>query len=87
MAVIAQQQVVLIWSNDAADRTALYRVSNVNGGDTADLAGQFQRVVRAVFLATTSGQAAPAPPAGTVVTLPAALNGDAGYLLAWGPTG
>ena len=59
----------------------------MNGGDTADLAAQFARVVRAVFLATTLGQAAPAPAAGTVITVPAALNGDAGYLLAWGPTG
>jgi hypothetical protein len=91
VAAIVQAQIARVYSNDAADRTALYRVSNVTGGDTADLGpggvlADFQQVKRAVFLATTSGQAAPATASGTVVTMPAALAGDAGYLLAWGNT-
>jgi hypothetical protein len=91
MAVLTGAQVARVYTNDAADRTALYRVSNVSGGDTIDLGPSgaitdYQSVKRAIFMATTSGAAALATVAGTVVTLPAALNGDAGYLLTWGNT-
>jgi hypothetical protein len=91
MAALTAQQVLRVYSNDAADRTALYRVSNASAGDTVDLGASgvladFMGVKRAVFLATTAGAAGSASVAGTVITLPAALNADAGYLLVWGPT-
>jgi hypothetical protein len=91
MAVLSGAQVARVYTNDAADRTALYRVSNVSGGDTVDLGPSgaitdYQAVKRAVFVATTANAAAAAAVAGTVITFPAALNGDAGYLLVWGNT-
>lgn len=91
MAVINAGQIVRVWSDDAADRTALYRVSKVTAGDTADLgtagvATDFQLVKQAAFLATTVAGTASCAVSGTVVTMPAGLSSDAGYLLCWGDT-
>ena len=91
MAVINAGQIARVWSDDAADRTALYRISKVTAGDTVDLgpggvATDFQLVKQAAVLATTIAGTATAAVSGTVVTMPAGLSADAGYLLAWGDT-
>jgi hypothetical protein len=77
-------QYVPEWQNGEADRVALFALRNVTAGDTADLGQWFLNLKRAVVLATTVAGAAAGTVSGTVVTLPAGLSGDAGYLLAFG---
>jgi hypothetical protein len=89
MAIIGASQVVLVWTDNAADRAALYRVSKVTAGDTVDLGPsgattEFQLVKQATFLATTIAGTAVCTVSGTVVTMPAGLALDAGYMLVWG---
>lgn len=87
MAVLASNQVLRCWSEGTADRIALYALRNCTAGDTADLAAEFTLLKRAVMLATTISGAASATVAGTNVTVPAGLAGDAGYVLVWGCAG
>lgn len=88
MAVLGNSQVQREWVNNASDRTALYALSNVTAGDTVDLGpgaiGDFLRLKQAVVLGTTVAGTVTASVSGTVVTIPAGLSNDAGYLLAWG---
>jgi hypothetical protein len=89
MTALTSAQVVRVWSDGAADLAALYRVSRVTAGDTADLGPSgvtpdFQLVKQAAMLATTISGTAACSVSGTVVTFPAGLNSDAGYLLVWG---
>jgi len=94
MATLTGANIARVYSNDASDRTCLYRVSNVTYQDTVDLgpggvATDFQVVKMAAFVATTANQVYNIPCAvsnGTVVQIPAGLNNDAGYLLVWGDT-
>jgi hypothetical protein len=84
MAELVQQQYALQWQNGQAERTAVYALRNVTTGDTADLTEQFTLLKRAVVMGTTVAGSAVASVSGTTVTLPSGLNGDAGYLLAFG---
>lgn len=91
MAVIAAGQVLRVYVNDAPDRTALYKVSKVTTGDTLDIgptgvSTDFQTVKQAIILATTTTLAFTCAISGTVLTMPAGLASDAGYLLVWGDT-
>jgi hypothetical protein len=91
MAALTSQQIVKVWSDNAADLTALYRISKVTAGDTVDIgpsgvAPDFQLVKQAAVLATTVSGTASASVSGTVITMPAGLSNDAGYLLVWGDT-
>lgn len=87
MAVLTSNQVVKVWDNGPSDRVVLYALRNVTTGDTADLVDQFTLLKRAVLLGTTVAGATSAAVAGTVVTIPSGVAGDAGYLLAWGCAG
>ena len=89
MAVLTGTQVQPIWQDGQAERTALIAVRNISAGDTLDLAAYgFSQVKRAVVLATTAaGSAGLTVTASTVVTMPGALAGDAGYVLAFGCAG
>ena len=91
MAALTSAQISRVYSNDAPDRAALYRVSRVTAGDTVDLgpsgvATDYQEVKQAAMLATTVSGTAACSVTGTVVTFPAGLSSDAGYLLTWGDT-
>jgi hypothetical protein len=91
MAVIGAGQITVVWSDNAADRAVLYKVSKVTAGDTVDIgptgvSADFQLVKQAAFLATTIAGTASCSVSGTVVTMPAGLSNDAGYMLVWGDT-
>lgn len=84
MAVLVGYQCVKVWSEGIADRVVLYAFRNANAGDTFDAAADFSIVKRAVALGVTVNGATSASTSGTVITLPAGLAADAGYVLAWG---
>jgi hypothetical protein len=91
MAALTGAQIARVWSNDAADRTALYRISKVTASDTVDLGPSgvitdYQTVKQAAVLATTISGTAAASVSGTTITMPGGLANDAGYLLVWGNT-
>jgi hypothetical protein len=82
-------QIRRVFSNDAPDRTALYEIFKVSAGDTVDLGPSgvttdYQLVKQAAVLATTVAGTASCSVSGTVITMPAGLSNDAGYLLVWG---
>jgi hypothetical protein len=91
MAALTSGQISRVWSDDAADRTALYRVSKVSAGDTVDVGpsgavADFQLPKQAAMVATTIAGTAACSISGTVITFPSGLANDAGYLLIWGDT-
>jgi hypothetical protein len=91
MTALTSAQITRVWSDGAADLAALYRVSRVTAGDTVDIgpsgaSPDFQLVKQAAMLATTISGTAACSVSGTVITFPAGLSADAGYLLVWGDT-
>lgn len=91
MAAMTAAQIKRVYASDAPDRTVLYEVSKVTAADTVDLgsagvAQDYQLVKQAAMLATTVAGTASCSVSGTVVTMPAGLANDAGYLLVWGDT-
>ncbi len=91
MAALTAQQISKKYVNDAPDRVMLYEVSKVTAGDTVDLgpsgvSADYQLVKQAAMLATIIAGTASCVVAGTVVTMPAGLANDAGYLLTGGDT-
>jgi len=91
MGVVAVAQIERVYTNDAPDRAALYKLSKVTAADTLDLGpsgalADYQTVKQAAMLATTVAGTASCSVSGTVITMPAGLANDAGYLLVWGDT-
>lgn len=91
MAALTSAQISRVWSDDAADRTAVYKVSKVTAGDTVDLGpsgvvADYQLVKQCAMLATTVSGTAACTVSGTVITMPAGLSNDAGYIMVWGDT-
>ena len=84
MAVLDTTHYMHVWSDGLSDRVVLYALRNVNSGDTIDLSVEFSVVKQAIMLGTTVNGSGAASFAGTIVTMPAGLNKDAAYLLAWG---
>lgn len=84
MAVLTNLQYVKVWEDGLSDKTALYALRNVTTADTANLAGDFSSVKRAIIMGTTVNGNAVAAVSGTTATMPTGLAADAGYLLAWG---
>ena len=83
MAALTPNHYALVWSNGMSDRAALYALRNVTTGDTADSV-DFSIVKQATIMGTTVAGTETVTVSGTVATIPAGLNGDAAYLLAWG---
>ncbi len=81
---------VPVFQVGAADRVVLIGLRNVTTGDTLDVGPNGMNLLlfinRAVIISITSFVeiAATWNNPGTVVTMPAGLANDAGYLLAWG---
>jgi hypothetical protein len=76
MATLTPSQVVKQFFSGEADRVCLY---------TVDLAADFSAPKQAFIMgATVVGTAAVSTITGTVLTLPAGLANDAGWLLVWG---
>lgn len=78
----------VVYRDGAADCTVLVALRNVNDGDTLDIGptglNVLQFINRAVIISITSFVEIAASFTGTVVTMPAGLANDAGYLLLWG---
>lgn len=79
---------VPVFQMGAADRVVLIGLRGVTTGDTLDLGvtgmDLLQVINRAVIISVTSFVEIAGNWTGTVLTMPAGLSGDAGYLLAWG---
>lgn len=84
MAAIGLSKISPLFTDGQADRVALYAMRDVTTGDTADLATEFASVKVAAVTGATVMAVEACPVSGTVVTIPAGLAADAGYLLAWG---
>jgi hypothetical protein len=85
MAVLTGSQVVKAFSSGEADRCCLYALRKVTSADTVDLSADFSSPKQAFIMgATVIGTAAFITITGTVLTIPAGLAADAGWLLVWG---
>jgi hypothetical protein len=84
MSVLTASNVVKIWSEGQSDRAVLYALRKVTTADTMDLSADFLVAKQAAALGTTVAGTAACVVAGTVVTMPAGLVNDAGWLLVWG---
>lgn len=89
MAVLGQANVVPVTVRGDADIIGLYALRKVTTGDTIDLATlgtfpNFSVVQRCAVIGVSAFVEIAAAFAGTVVTMPAGLNNDSGYLMVWG---
>jgi hypothetical protein len=67
-----------------ADRLVRYNLSKVTSGDIADVGIEFLAVKQAVVIGATVEGIAVCSFTGTVVTIPAGLSSDAGWLIVYG---
>lgn len=84
MATLTGINIVRVYAEGVADRLCLYAMRKVTTGDTFDLVADFSVPKQAIVLGTTTQMAFTAGIAGTVITIPAGLSADAGWLLVWG---
>lgn len=89
MAALTIANVIPEFLQGNADLIGLYGLRNVSTGDTVDLASlgtspSFQVIQRGVVIGVSTFVEIAASFVGTVVTMPAGLNKDSGYLLVWG---
>lgn len=87
MPALTADQINRVYTDGNCQRLALFILKNVNSGDTLDVGGGqgFKTVQRAgIASATSATVAAVSNIAGTVLTLPAGLNGDGVWLLVLG---
>jgi hypothetical protein len=85
VAVLTPAQVVKVYGSGDADRVVLYALRKVTSADTIDLSADFSSPKQAFIMgATVIGTAAVSTITGTVLTLPAGLSNDAGWMLVWG---
>jgi len=90
VAVLGQTNVFKVFADGDSDQVALYAIRNITTGDTVNLGpgglNDFLGIKQAVVLGTTVAGIANPGIAGTTLTVPAGLSGDAGYMLVWGPS-
>lgn len=90
MALIGQQRVFKVFEDGDADKVGFYALRAVTTGDTVDMGpaglSDFLAIKQAIVMGTTVAVATVAAIAGTVLTMPAGLANDAGYLMVWGPS-
>jgi hypothetical protein len=85
MAVLTTSNVAKVFENGLSDCIVLYALRKVSSGDTFDCGADFSSPKLAHCTGTTVlGQASVVTITGTVITLPAGLTNDAGYMLVWG---
>lgn len=85
MAALTADQVVLVYSDGACERTALYSLKNVTAADTGDLAREFKIVKRAgVVSATGTTIASVTVTANAGFTIPTGPAADGVWLLVVG---
>ena len=84
MATLDNTNVALLWQEGRSDKAALYALRYVTTGDAYDLSPDFKGPRVAAVVGTTVAGSEAAVLTGTIVTIPAGLSADAGYLLVWG---
>jgi hypothetical protein len=84
MAELSEIQYVHQFSDGVADKMVLFALRNVSSDDTANIQNHLQALERAVVMGTTADVTAEALVEGTLVTMPAGLTNDAGWLLVFG---
>lgn len=86
MPILNDNQVVLKWANDAADRVAFFEVLNFDTGDTAELNRWFASVKVAGLIAPIGAKVgALTVVSGTQVSMdPTGLTDASGYMMIWG---
>jgi hypothetical protein len=91
MVALGTANVVKVFADGDSDQVALYAMRNVTTGDTINVGpgglADFLGVKQAVVLGTTVAGIANPGIAGTALTIPAGMAGDAAYMLVWGPSG
>jgi hypothetical protein len=83
MAALTQDQCRKVFEDTGPRKWALFGLYGVSAGDTVDMASLtfFRSVTRAVVMACTGTGTGVCTVSGAVITMPAALNNDAAYLL------
>lgn len=85
MALLAPDQVTLVYQDGTCGKTALYAVKNVDAADTVDVGAQFKVVKRAGLVSDTGATiAAIGTITGTVLTVPAGPADDGVWLIVVG---
>ena len=84
MAALTAEQVSLVFSDGRCERSALFALTNVNAGDTVDLAATFKVIKRAGMVSATGTHIASVSVTGTVATIPTGPAADGVWLLASG---
>jgi len=88
MAVLDSRSVFKVFADGDSDRVVLYALRKVSAGDTVDTGPSgltdFSAPKQAFAMGTTVAGTASVAIAGTVLTMPAGLANDAGYMLVWG---
>lgn len=85
MALLANDQATLVYTEGVCGRTALYALKNVDAADTVDVAAQF-KVVKRAGIVSDSGTtiASISTITGTVLTIPAGPSDDGVWLIVVG---
>ena len=85
MATLASpKNVELLHSSGKPDVVCLFALKNVTALDTIDLSPWLQVINRAAVIGLISFVEIAATWTGVVLTMPAGLSADTGYLLCWG---
>ena len=88
MAALGQANCFKVFSDGDSDRVVLYALRKVTTADTVDVGpgalNDFLAPKQAVCMGTTVVGTVTAVVVGTVITMPAGLASDAGYMLVWG---
>lgn len=85
MALLTNDQAVMVYMDGACSRAALYALKNVDAADTVDVANHFKVVKRAGIVSDTGTHiAAVSTITGTVLTIPAGPADDGVWLLVVG---
>ena len=89
MAALSATNAVVLAADGRADKGVFIALRNVSTGDTLDVGPALLNALlfcdRAVVVGIKGGaQIAAAISAGTVVTMPAGMTNDTGYLMVWG---
>jgi hypothetical protein len=84
VATLTTSNIVRMYTDGMADRLCVYAMRHVTTADTVDLAADFSAPKTAIVLGTTTVMAFTAAISGTVLTIPAGLSADGGWLMVWG---
>jgi predicted branched-subunit amino acid permease len=84
MAILAADQVTLLWQDGTSEHFALFAVKFVDSGDTFDFSAYFRIILQSMWMGATVSGVAAGSHTGTVETAPAGLTDAGAYLLIQG---